>query len=228
MQRRPIGHTGQKNTAKMFADREDAGKRLAKALDDYAETDSVVLALPRGGAEVGYWVSKRLGLDFSLLISRKLPMPDNPETGWGAIAEDGSMVLMDYAGYIPAQTKNIIIEEQQDEIERRIQKLRGAKALPRIAKRTVILVDDGIATGSTVMAAINMCKNLMAKKIVIASPVAGPDTIRALEDRVDDIVVLEQPLNFRAVAQAYENWYDVSDEEVIDIMHKWEEEHKGP
>jgi len=208
----------------MFTNRKDAGQKLARALEKYRDEEALVLAIPKGGVEVGYQAAKFLNSDFSIIISRKLPYPDNPEAGFGAMAEDGSAFIIDYAaGGLPPGTIARIIKEQNQEIERRITTLRGGKPLPEIAGRTIILVDDGIAMGSTMQAAISLCKNKKAKRIVVASPVAGSSTAAELAEVVDDVIILEKPVFFRAVAQVYANWYDVSDEEVIQIMDKWKQ-----
>ena len=211
----------------MFQDRTDAGKQLAQALEDYGQDNVLVLAIPRGGAELGYEVAKHLDAEFSILVSRKLPFPDNPEAGFGAMAEDGStFIFKDAAGHLPAPTIERIVEDQKDEIERRIRVLRGGGPLPDIENRTVILVDDGIAMGSTMRASIRSCRNRNAGKIVVAVPVASPRVAREIEEMVDDLVVLETPPFFRAVAQVYEHWHDVSDEEVLEIMETWREEQR--
>ncbi len=203
----------------MFNDRRDAGRKLGEALEGYKGKDVLVLAIPRGGVEVGYYVSEHLGAHFSIVIVRKLPLPTNPEAGFGAIAEDGSIFLADsIAGAIPSKLSERVREEQKQEIVRRIRILRQGRPLPAIEGRTVILVDDGIAMGSTMQAAVKLCRNKKAGKIVVASPVAGPPAVSSLTGAVDEIVVLEQPELFRAVAQVYRNWYDVPDEEVIEIL----------
>lgn len=207
----------------MFADRKDAGEKLGRALQHYKGEKVLVLAIPKGGVEVGFEVAQYLKSDFSIIISRKLPYPDNPESGFGAITEDGGIFILDYAARgLSKDTIERIIKEQRQEINRRIAVLRGGKPLPKIAGETVILIDDGIAMGSTMRAAISLCKNKKAKKVVVASPVAGKSTAAELSKIADDVVILEQPPFFRAVAQVYENWYDVSDEEVIQIMQKLE------
>jgi len=203
----------------MFADRKDAGQKLARALENYREQKPLVLAIPKGGVEIGYEVAKHLGCEFSILIARKLPFPDNPEAGFGAVAEDGSTFINNYAARgLSQHTIDRILKQQRREIKRRIAALRKGRPLPQIADRTVILIDDGIAMGSTMRAAVSLCKNKKAKKIVVASPVAGPSTAAELARIVDDVVVLEKPAFFQAVAQAYANWYDVCDEEVIRIL----------
>jgi putative phosphoribosyl transferase len=206
----------------MFDDREDAGKRLGRELQVYKDHDVLVLAIPRGGVEVGYEVARQLQADFSLVVVRKLPFPDNPEAGFGAIAEDGSTYLSKRASiWLPNNRISKIMAEQQNEIMRRIAILRAGRPLPEIEDRIVILVDDGIAAGSTMRAAIRLCKNRDAKRIIVAVPVGGIQVVREIEALVDEVVVLEIPPNFRAVAQVYRNWYDVYDPEVLRIMDAW-------
>jgi predicted phosphoribosyltransferase len=206
----------------IYRDRKDAGRYLAEALMHYKEEHPVVLAIPRGGAELGFEVAKALDADFDLLISRKLPFPDNPESGFGAIAEDGSIYIIKEAAWYLSQTMvEKIIQQQQREIVRRIEKLRGGRELIPIKGRTVILVDDGIAMGSTMMASISCCKHLGAKKIIVAAPVTSVRVKAQLAEIVDDVVILQTPPDFHAVASVYANWYDVSDDEVLEIMKAW-------
>lgn len=206
----------------MFKDRKDAGKRLAKALTKYKNGNTIILAIPRGGVEVGFEVAKHLGVNFNLLISRKLPLPYNPESGFGAISEDGSTFIFKEADmWLSAGEIERIKAEQSEEIKSRIQNLRGGEPLPDISDKKVVLVDDGLAMGSTIRASIMYCKNQEAFKIIVAVPVAGTRVVKEISKLVDDIVVLEQPTDFRAVAQVYENWHDVSDEEVLNILKEW-------
>ena len=203
----------------MFKDRKDAGQKLAVALQAYKEDNPLVLAIPRGGVELGYEVSKVLGADFSLIICRKLPFPFNTESGFGAIAEDGSFFINELAATSVSKKKiEEIIVQQTLEIKRRIKRLRGAEPFPSIKGRTVILVDDGIAMGSTMHVAVELCKKQDAKKIIVAVPVASRVAIQKFSQMADEVVVLESPLDFSAVAQVYENWYDVSDKEVLDFL----------
>ena len=208
-----------------FKDRADAGRHLGQALLPYAAEHPLVLAIPRGGTEVGYEVARALNADFDLLIARKLPFPDNPESGFGAIAEDGSLYIIPYyAEIFDPRLIEAIVEEQKREIVRRIERLRGGRPVTPPEGRTVILVDDGIAMGSTMRAALAFCRHRNAAKVVVAAPVAGPRTAAEFREIADDVVILSTPPWFRAVAEAYENWYDVSDEEVLEIMRRWEEE----
>lgn len=208
----------------MFRNREDAGKKLAWALDKYKDKGAIVLAIPRGGVEVGYRVANYLNSDFSIIITRKLPFPDNPEAGFGAIAEDGSTYIIERAArWIPQEMINLVKSEQIKEIARRKKKLRKNRPLPEITGRTVILVDDGIAMGSTMTASIISCRNRKAGRIIAAAPVSSPEVAQALENEANEVVILEMPKFFRAVAQSYQNWYDVPDREVIEILRKWED-----
>lgn len=203
----------------MFKDRNDAGRRLAKELSERNYQNPIVLAIPRGGVEVGYEVARELNADFSILVSRKLPTPDNPEAGFGAVAEDGSSFIFNSAkNWVSENEIERITGEQKNVVKDRIRILRKDKPLPDIEKRTVILVDDGIAMGSTMRASIKMCRNKGAGQIVVAVPVTGEHVKNEIADQADDIIVLETPPNFRAVAQVYEKWHDVSDDEVIHIL----------
>jgi len=207
----------------MFRDRSDAGKRLGEALSGYRKAEGViVLAIPRGGVEIGFEVAKALESDFDLLICRKLPYPFNPESGFGAIAEDGTIYINPRA-QIPMSEEEVlaIVRQQQEEIRRRIEVLRGGRPLPSLEGRTVILTDDGIAMGSTMHAAVEMCRHRGAGRVIVAVPVAGPHSVREFSALADGLVVLESPPDFYAVAQVYANWYDVSDEEVLEIMERW-------
>lgn len=200
----------------MFRDRRDAGEQLAEALEPYKGENPVVLAIPRGGVEVGFHVARRLDAELAALVVRKLPLPYNPEAGFGAVAEDGSTFLFEeMARSLPQETVEQIIHEQKEEVQRRVKALRRNRPLPHIRGRTAIVVDDGIAMGSTVRAGVAMCRNQQAEKIVVAAPVAGPSTAEDLMHIADEVVILEKPSLFRAVAQVYQNWYDVPDEEVI-------------
>lgn len=205
----------------MFKDRKDAGQKLAVALQTYKEENPLVFAIPRGGVELGYEVSKVLDTDFSLLICRKLPFPFNTESGFGAMAEDGSLYINELAtASVSHKEIEQIIAQQSLEIKRRIQTLRGGRPLPSIKGRSVILVDDGIAMGSTMHVAVELCRKEGAKRIIVAVPVASRQAIQKFFQIADEVVVLESPVHFYAVAQVYGNWYDVSDEEVLDFLKR--------
>jgi predicted phosphoribosyltransferase len=203
----------------MFADRADAGRRLALALERYRGQDPLVLAIPRGGVEVGCQVAAHLGAELSIVVVRKLPFPHNPESGFGAIAEDGSTVLLNRAVRpLSPEVVQEIVDRQKREIKRRIKVLRKGKPLPVIRDRAVILVDDGLAMGSIMRAAATLCKKRGAARVVVAVPVSAPRAGRMFKDLADEFVVLAQPADFRAVAQVYRTWYDVSDREVLELL----------
>ena len=211
----------------MFNDRKDAGEKLARALTTYKDKNPLILAIPRGGVEVAYHVAKYLNADLSIIVSRKLPYPDNPEVGFGAVAEDGStFVLRDAERWLSKKTIDRIVKEQKQEIKRKISVLRKGRPLPEIIGKNVILVDDGIAMGSTMRASIMLCRNKKAGKITVAVPVSGEDVEEEIGKMVDEIIVLEKPVFFQAVAQVYYYWYDVPDREVVEIMEKWKCERK--
>ena len=171
----------------MFENRKDAGRELAQALSEYRNRDVIVLAIPRGGVEVGYQVAEHLESDFSLLIARKLPYPNQPEAGFGAVAEDGSVVVLEDASrWISDKVVRRIIERQRQEIERRVAVSRKDEPLPDISGQTVILIDDGIAMGSTMRASIKLCKNQNAGKIVVAVPVASREVKAEIKELVDE------------------------------------------
>lgn len=205
-----------------FRNRQEAGQLLAAALEGKLRHEDIVLAIPRGGAAVGLEVARAFGCAFALVVARKLPSPGNPEFGFGAVAEDGSTFMLDaYAATLPPEDVERIIEEQRREIKRRIDALRGGEALPPLAGRTVCIVDDGIAMGSTMRASIELCRNAKARRVIAAAPVADADVAEDLRALADDVVILTTPRLFRAVAQVYEDWYDVPDHEVRAIMQDY-------
>jgi predicted phosphoribosyltransferase len=209
----------------MFTDRKDAALQLAKALEKYKGRNALVLGIPRGGAETAYYVARQLDADLSLLISRKLGHPANPEYAFGAIAEDGSIYLNPASsGQLSEETIQEVVNEQKKEIFRRKTILRQGKPLPELKGRTVILVDDGIATGATIFAAIAMCKKQNAGKIIVAAPVSGYEMEEQLAQKADEVVILEKPDDYYAVSQAYLSFYNLSDEDALKFMQRREKE----
>lgn len=209
----------------MFNDRKDAAQKLAEALKKYKDQNVVVLGIPRGGAVTAYFIARYLNAEFSLLIARKLGHPDNPEYAVGALAEDGTIHLNPFAHYEVSEMQiNDAVAEQKKEIERRIRILRKGEPLPDLKARIVILVDDGIATGATMLAAIKMCKNGGAAKIVVGVPVSGKMMARQLKSEVDEVVILETPEEFYAVSQAYLSFAQVTDGEASELLERWKKE----
>ncbi len=214
------------NRTIMFTDRKDAGEKLGHALEKYRNTHALVLGIPRGGAETAYYVARHLNAELSLVISRKLGYPFNPEAAFGAIAEDGSVYISETAKQsLTGEQMNEVLQHQKKEIQRRIQILRRGKPLPDMKNKIIIIVDDGIATGATVFATIELCKKNKAAKIVVATPISGKRMEPVLREMVDDVVILETPPFYSAVSQGYENFYNLTDEEALAFMDKWEKEH---
>ncbi|HSN09808.1 MAG TPA: phosphoribosyltransferase family protein, partial [Hanamia sp.] len=149
----------------------------------------------------------------------------NPEYAFGAIAEDGSIYLNpSSSGQLSDETIQEVVDEQKKEISRRITILRKGKPLPELKGRTVILVDDGIATGATIFAAIEMCKKRKAGKLIVAAPVSGYEMEEELADKADEVVILEKPGDYYAVSQAYQSFYNLSDDDALGFMQRWEKE----
>ncbi len=208
-----------------FRDRRDAGEQLAVALEKYKNQNPLVIGIPRGGVETAYYVAKYLNAELTLIVTRKLGYPIDPEFAFGALAEDGSLYLSKMAPVnLSEEARNEVIDKQKLEIQRRIQKLRGGKPLPAIKGRTVIIVDDGIATGATLFATIMLCQNQKAGKIVVAAPISGYEMLETLEEKVDDVVILETPFDYHAVSQGYDHFYNLTDEEALEFLEKWQQE----
>lgn len=207
-----------------FRDRVAAGQALATALDAYrAREDVIVLALPRGGVPVAAEVAAKLGADLDLMIVRKLGVPGHSELAMGAIASGGIRVLNPHV-ISSLRIKDVAIEEvtsrEQGELERREHAYRGARPRPVIEGRCVILVDDGIATGATMRAAIEALRRQSPAKIVVAVPVAPPDTVIRLRAEADEVICLETPELFMAIGQFYIEFPQLSDEAVREQLAK--------
>lgn len=209
----------------VFRDRRDAGQQLAEVLAGrFAESsDVVVLALPRGGVPVGYEIAARLGAPLDVLIVRKLGVPGHEELAMGAIASGGVQVvdlrLARLAGVTGSDLARII-ERERGELERREQLFRGSRPATDVAGKTVIVVDDGLATGATMLAALKALRTRTPCRVVVAAPVASPDTCRQFRDHVDDIVCLFTPEHMRAVGLWYEDFEQTSDAEVRALLER--------
>ena len=209
---------------RIFHDRHDAGRRLAQKLLHYKEgKNTIVIALPRGGVVVGYDVSHALRLPLDVLITRKLGTPSNPELAMGTLAETGyahmnSDVIREY-DVSKAQLDQEMLR-QTSEVQRRIQRYRDGRALPPLKGQTVILVDDGIATGATFYAALGALIKSETARVVAAVPVAPPRIVAELKALVDEVVVLHTSAWFFGIGQFYEQFPQVEDEEVITCLDK--------
>ncbi len=204
-----------------FTDRVDAGKRLALALKDFSGKKGVVLAIPRGGVVVGYVIAKELHLPLDVIIPRKIGAPDNPELAIGAVAEDGTAILdsslVKYLGISPQYIKEET-ERQKQEIHRRLKLYRQDTGYPNVKGLDVIVVDDGIATGSTMKAALASVKNRGAASVTVAVPVGPPSTIQEIEKMADRVVCLYTPEFFQAIGQFYADFSQTEDQEVIELL----------
>lgn len=207
----------------MFEDRIDAGKQLARKLRKYANKDTLVLGIPRGGVVTAFEVAKELKAKLDIIVPRKIGAPHDPEFAIGAVAPDGSVYLNDDAVKnleVPEGHIEQTVEEELKETRRRMEVYRKDLKLPDVKGKTVIVVDDGIATGYTMFATIDFLRKLKPKKIVIAVPVSPPDTIEKLRERTDDVICLETHEPFYAIGMYYKNFDQTSDEEVIEILKK--------
>ncbi|MBZ9634432.1 phosphoribosyltransferase [Clostridium sp. FP1] len=207
----------------MFLDRMDAGEKLADSLYKFKDEDVIILAVPRGGIAVAYDTIKRYGLKWDLIIPRKIGAPHNKEFAIGAVSVDGSYFLNnDYVKMIGISQDYIEneVSEQTREIKRRMQEYRGVDTFPEVKGKTVIIIDDGIATGFTILAVIKAVKKQGAKKIILAIPVGPRETIEEFKELVDEVICLYIPEKFYAVGSYYENFKQVTDEEVFIIMNE--------
>ena len=205
-----------------FKNRTEAGRLLAQRLAVYARhPDAIVLALPRGGVPVGFAIAQRLGIALDVLLVRKLGMPRHEEFAMGAVGSGGVRVLQPgVPGLmgVTAQDVEAVTARELAELQRRERAYRGGRPPLDLAGRSAILVDDGVATGSTMLAAIEVARRLGPRELVLAIPVAPPDTAAALEARVDELVCLSTPPHFRAVGQWYDAFEQTSDEQVQDLL----------
>jgi putative phosphoribosyl transferase len=206
----------------MFRDREDAARQLAAMLKGRALHDPLVLAIPRGGVVTGAVLARELGAELDVVLSRKLRAPDQPELAIGAIAEDGRVYLnhhaeafLEFIGeeYLAAERRH-----QLAEIARRRKLFRAVRPQAAVAGRSVIVTDDGIATGATMIAALQAVKAQDPREVIVAVPVASPDRLEVVRRWCDDVVCLLSPERFWAIGQFYEDFTQVEDEQVLQLL----------
>lgn len=204
----------------VFKDRKEAGQKLAAALAGFKGSEDVLLfALPRGGAVLGAEVAKALGVPFDVLVTRKLGAPFNPEFAIGSLAETGE-IIWNEAERAASDKKVLdgIVREEAAEAERRVKKYRQGRALPDMAGKTVIIIDDGVATGLTVRAAVAAAKAKQAERVVIAVPHGARDSLVALRQEADEVIALEEPEDYGAVGEFYREFPQTEDEEVLELL----------
>ena len=213
----------------IYQDRRDAGRVLGQALKQrgYADRlDLLVLALPRGGVPVAYEVARILDAPLDLILVRKLGLPGHEELAMGAIASGGVRVLNDDVVdrlHVSAQVIDSVAQREGRELERRERAYRGNRTPPVVAGRTVILIDDGLATGSTMLAAVRAVRQQRPAMIVVAVPVAPPETCRAFLEESDDVMCTSTPETFGGVGAWYRDFEQTTDEQVTDLLQRaWE------
>jgi putative phosphoribosyl transferase len=204
----------------MFNDRADAGRQLAEKLRKYSGENSILLAIPRGGVTVAYEISKELKIPVDVIIVRKVGHPYNPEYALGAVGVDGSFIHTAHGQGVSQEYIDSMVREKQSEAKERYLELRGDKPPIDLKDKIAILVDDGVATGSTMLMAVMLVKEKNPKKIVIAVPVAPPDTIKQLEKVADEVINLLAPYGFMAIGQYYRDFSQVSTEEAKRMLEE--------
>lgn len=204
-----------------FQNRQQAGRLLADRLEKFVADKPLLLALPRGGVPVAAEIARILNLPLEVLIVRKIGSPYNSELAVGAICEGAEPVFNDYLlsqlGLTPDDL-DLTVKQERREIERQLKLFRHNKNLPKLAKRTVIVVDDGLATGATMFAAIHCLKKKGSKKIVIASPVAARTMAQSLRKKVSEVIVIEEHADLWSVGRWYDDFTQVSDDEVSALL----------
>jgi predicted phosphoribosyltransferase len=208
----------------MFRDRKDAGIRLTERLRQYADQEGVlVLALPRGGVTVGLEIATALHAPLDVLIVRKVGFPWQPELAAGAVSETGTIVLnqsLIATGNVSKEYLDAEVARQREELDRRVGLYRGGRPIAALAGKTVLLVDDGIATGATVKAAVQTLRKEGIRKLVVAVPVAPPTSAAELTAMADEFVCLATPEDFMAVGSFYRDFTQVTDEEVVAMLRQ--------
>ena len=207
----------------LFANRAEAGQKLAAQLLDLRDKDPIVLAVPRGGVAVADEVARVLGAALDVFISHKLAAPGNDELAIGAVASDGTLVLdaaLMREMNITQRYLQSEMDRQRGEILRRLSLYRDQRPLPQLKGKTVIVVDDGVATGSTTMVTLRALRKQSPGKLILAVPVGPPDVIERLKGEADRVVCLAMPEQFWAVGQFFAEWSQVSDQDVVETINR--------
>lgn len=204
-----------------FADRADAGRRLAARLLPLREQDVVVLGLPRGGVPVAYEIARALGAPLDVILVRKLGVPLQPELGMGAIGEGGIRVIDEQivrASGVTRDDIDLVEKRERVELERRARRYRGERPRRSLIGRVAIVIDDGIATGSTARAACRVARALGAARVVLAAPIAPPSTACELASDADEVVLMDTSSDFRAIGQFYDDFAQTTDDQVVALL----------
>jgi putative phosphoribosyl transferase len=214
----------------IYTNRKSAGKQLAAALEAHAKEDPVVVGLPRGGVPVAFEVARHLRAPLDVFVVRKLGVPWQPELAMGAIASGGVLVRNDEVLRMLGGAEQALARvenEERMELKRRETLYRGSRPAVPIPGREVIVVDDGLATGATMKAAVLALRQAGAARVVVAVPVGPPDTCTELEELADEVVCLQRPIHFMAVGQWYEDFGQTTDREVQELLEADPEPHSG-
>lgn len=213
----------------VFENRRDAGRKLAESLARYKESPVVILAIPNGGVPIGLEVARAFNnAEFDVVIARKIPMPLSPEAGFGAIADDGTMILNeDIVKRLGLSVSQIDYEANKVRaiIKKRTLAYRGNRPLSRVIGKPVIIIDDGLASGITMKAAVASVRHRSPREIVVAVPTASTLALSMVNGVADKVITINTGKPPFAVADSYTHWYDVSDNDVIRYIDKWRSEH---
>jgi putative phosphoribosyl transferase len=214
-----------------FMDRIDAGKQLALALKDTITEGAIILALPRGGVPIGYEIAKALNIPLDVLIIRKLGTPGHEELAMGAVGPAGIVIRNEEIIQnlkIPQSAIEAILRKETDELNQRMRHFRTDRPFPELADKTVIIVDDGLATGATARAAIQAVQAMQANQLILAIPVCAMESSDQLSTMVNHLICLETPEEFTSVGYWYKDFRQTSDDEVIEILNQaWKCKQEG-
>lgn len=204
----------------MFSDRRDAGKKLALALEKYRGKDVVVIGIPRGGVVVAWEVAKHLGASLDVVVIKKLGYPGNPELALGAVSPDHHYINPELARTVPRDYIDEELKTKQREALERVEMLKGSRKPVDLSGKTVLVVDDGVATGASMIMALRVIREMRPASIVVAVPVAPPDAVQQLRRHADEVIALLQPTSFFAIGQFYADFTQVEDEEAKRLLRE--------
>jgi putative phosphoribosyl transferase len=206
----------------VFQDRIDAGRQLAQALQPYRTDEMIILALPRGGVPIGAEIAQALHVSLDVLIVRKLGVPGHEELAMGALGPSGLTVFNDEVlqtqRWLSSADIDRVVARETEELNRRLRHFRGDRPFPDLQGKTVVIVDDGLATGATAMAAVQTVKTMLPARIILAVPVCAADSAERLRSTVDQLICLHCPDDFNAVGQWYQDFSQTTDAEVVNLL----------
>lgn len=204
-----------------FEDRINAGEKLALEIERRVGRPSIILGIPRGGVVIGYVIAKKLHAELDVIVARKIGVPGNPELAVAAVAEDGELAVEEEVASLYGVTHEYIerqARKEAEEINRRIEKFRDKKRVMELGGKDVVVVDDGLATGTTMVAALKSVRKKSPKRLIAAAPVASREALIKVQSIADDVVVLYVPEDFFAIGEFYRDFSQVSDDEVMEYL----------